>query len=206
MREAVEKLPSTEMAVSVNEAAFVAGVSVKAVNQAIDREHIRTRALHRARGGSTRGRRGIASSDLVFLRVQEVLAPEFRSRLYRSLRGKALSDVPKQIEMNSVVIDLERPIREIGERLHLLKRMDERITTDPAVRGGEPVFRGTRTPVYAIARKAEMGSSAEELREDYPHLDEGDIDLAVRYAQLHPRRGRPRNGWTSGLGGVEPPP
>lgn len=77
--------------------------------------------------------------------------------------------------------------------------MQERVETNPAIRRGEPVFRGTRTPVYAIARKIERGSSIEELREDHPHLEEADFDLATRYAQLHPRHGHAGNDWTSGL-------
>jgi uncharacterized protein (DUF433 family) len=187
-----------EMVVTVNEAAFVAGVSTKVVNQAIDREHIRARKL-RDRGGA----RGVSASDMLFLRVHQVLAPELRRKLYQALRGKNLGEIPREIEMNRVVLNLEQPIREIGERLQLLRRIHERVETDPEVRGGEPVFQGTRTPVYAIARKIELGSPREELREDFPHLGEDDFDLAVRYAELHPRRGRPRNDWTSALERIE---
>jgi uncharacterized protein (DUF433 family) len=186
------------MVVTVNEAAFVAGVSTKVVNQAIDRAHIRARELR-----DRRGARGVSASDMLFLRVHQVLAPELRRKLYQALGGKNLGEIPREIEMNRVVLNLEQPILEIGERLQLLRRIHERVETDPEVRGGEPVFRGTRTPVYAIARKIELGSSREELREDYPHLEEDDFDLAVRYAELHPRRGRPRNDWTSALERIE---
>ncbi len=145
----------------------------------------------------------MSASDMLFLRVHQVLAPELRRKLYQALGGKNPGEIPREIEMNRVVLNLEQPIREIGERLQLVRRIHERVETNAAVRGGEPVFRGTRTPVYAIARKIELGSSRAELREDYPHLEEDDFDLAVRYAELHPRRGRPRNDWTSVLERIE---
>lgn len=198
MRSTIGGRDGAEMVVTVNEAAYVAGVSAKVVNQAIDREHIRARAIRHRRGA-----RGVSASDMLFLRVHQVLAPELRRKLYQVLGGKNLGEIPREIEMNRVVLNLEGPIREIGERLQLLKRIHERVESGPEVRGGEPVYRGTRTPVYAIARKIELGSSREELREDYPHLEEDDFDLAVRYAELNPRRGRPRNDWTSALERIE---
>jgi uncharacterized protein (DUF433 family) len=71
-----------------------------------------------------------------------------------------------------------------------------RVEIDPDVRGGEPVFCGTRIPVYTIARKMELGSKKDELLEDYPKLREQDLELARRYSKLYPRRGRPRGEWS----------
>jgi uncharacterized protein (DUF433 family) len=185
-----------EKTVTVNEAAFAAGVSVKTVNQAIDRKHIRTRELRRA---TDRASRGIGASDIVYLAVSHVLAPEVRVKLHRSFRGRSLAELPRQFQTGVVVLDLENAIREVEARLELLAKIDERIATAAEVRGGEPVFRGTRIPVFTIARKVELGSTAEELEEDYPHLQPGDLDLAVQYAKLYPRRGRPRAEWTRGM-------
>ena len=189
MSRATNRRSGTAPTITVNEAAFAAGVSVKAVNQAIDRKHIQTRALRRA---TDRAKRGIGASDAVYLRVRQVLAPELWPGLYRSFRGKPVAELPRRLEVGTVVIDLERVIEEVAGRLRVLERIAERLEVDPEIRGGEPVFRGTRTPVYAIARKMELGSPAEELREDYPQLREGDFELASQYAKLYPRRGRPR--------------
>jgi uncharacterized protein (DUF433 family) len=186
----------TEKTVSVNEAAFAAGVSVKAVNQAIDRKHIRTRELRRA---TDRARRGIGATDVVYLAVSHVLAPEVRAKLHRSFRGRSLSELPRQFQTGAVVLDLENAIREVEARLELLAKIEERVEADADVRGGEPVFAGTRTPVFAIARKVELGSTAQELEEDYPQLQPGDVELAAQYAKLYPRRGRPRAEWARGL-------
>jgi uncharacterized protein (DUF433 family) len=198
MSRVAERRSGTATMITVNEAAFAAGVSVKAVNQAIDREHIQTRALQRA---TDRARRGIGASDAVYLAVRQVLAPDLWPKLYRSFRGKTVSELPRRFEVGAVVIDLERAIEEVEDRLRLLDRIAERVEVDPEVRGGEPVFRGTRTPVHAIARKIELGSSSEELREDYPQLQEDDLDLATKYAKLYPRRGRPRTEGMRGLKG-----
>lgn len=196
MNRVAERRSETATMITVNEAAFAAGVTVKAVNQAIDREHIQTRALQRA---TDRARRGIGASDAVYLAVRQVLAPDLWPKLYRSFRGKTVGELPRRFEVGAVVIDLERAIEKVEDRLRLLDRIAERVEVDPEVRGGEPVFRGTRTPVYAIARKIELGSSSEELREDYPQLQEADLDLATQYAKLYPRRGRPRAEGMRGL-------
>lgn len=185
---------------TVNEAAYAAGVPVKVVNQAIDRTHIRTREFLREDDRRNRGSRGVEASDVVYLRVHQVFAPEYRRKLYQSFRGKSLAQIPSRFQVGTIVLDLEQPICEVRERLQVLQRFKERVEVDPEVRAGEPVFSGTRIPVHAIARKIELGSSLEELREDYPRLDEGDFDLAVRYAKLYPRRGRPRTGGAGSLG------
>ncbi len=176
--------------ITVKEAAFAAGVSVKAVNQAIDREHIQTRPLRR---GTDAARRGIAPSEAVYLTISQVLAPEVRRKVYRAFRGKALLELPRRLDMGAVVLDLEGAIENVEERLGLLASMKERVEVDPEVRGGEPIFRGTRIPIHTIAQKRAMGSTNQELLEDYPKLAEEDLELATRYAELYPRRGRPRS-------------
>lgn len=195
MSRATERRSGSATVITVNEAAFAAGVSVKAVNQAIDREHIQTRPLRRA---TDRARRGLGASDAVYLAVRQVLAPGLWPKLYRSFRGKPVGELPRRLEVGTVVLDLERAIEEVEGRLRLLDQIAERVEVDPEVRGGEPVFRGTRTPVYAIARKIELGSTSEELREDYPQLRRDDLSLATQYAKLYPRRGRPRGEGTRG--------
>ena len=142
---------ATDAVVTVNEAAFVAGVSVRTVNRAIDREHIRTRVLRRK---ADRARRGVGATDILFLRVHSVLAPAYRSRLYKELRGKSLEDIPRTYQRESVVLDLEDSIRGIQQRLGVLQGMKERIESDPEIRSGEPVFRGTRERIPARVNKS----------------------------------------------------
>lgn len=196
MGAVAERRSAVPRVITVNEAAYVAGVSVKAVNQAIDREQI---AVHELRRETDRVSRGVDASDAVYLRIRQVIAPDMWPWLHRSLRGRTLTDMPRELIAGKVTFVFELVIQEAEERLGLLAKIRERVEVDREVRGGEPVFRGTRTPVYGVARKLELGSTITELSEDYPHLQADDFDLARQYAKLYPRRGRPRNEWTRGL-------
>jgi len=188
MAKQAERPPVLADTLTVNEAAYVAEVSVKAANQAIDRKQIRSRRLRR---GKDRNVRGVGVSEVVYLRVHHVLAPEIRQRFYSWLEGKDMSELPRRLEVDDVIIDLSRAIDQVSSRLDSLRRIRGRVEIARDVRGGEPVFRGTRIPVYGVARKLEAGSSAEELLEDHPPLREEDLSLAVLYTRLYPRPGRP---------------
>jgi len=189
MAQVTERRGAGEAEITVNEAAFAAGVTVKSVNQAIDRDQIASRLLRRA---TDRAKRGVEPSDAVYLAVRQVIAPDLWPELYRSFRHKVLAQIPRRLKVRSVVLDLEGTIGEVEERLNLLRKLRERVVIDPEIRAGEPVFRGTRTPVFGIARKIELGATIEELKEDHPQLADDDFELATQYARLYPRRGRPR--------------
>ena len=45
------------------------------------------------------------------------------------------------------------------------------IIEDKAVLGGEPIFEGTRIPVYGIAAMLAAGASEADLLDGYPNLD-----------------------------------
>lgn len=68
------------------------------------------------------------------------------------------------------------------------------VVSDPEIRSGEPVVRGTRIPVYLLQDLKRQGATDEELLADYPSLDERSLASALLYADTHPRRGRPRKG------------
>jgi uncharacterized protein (DUF433 family) len=64
---------------------------------------------------------------------------------------------------------------------------DEFITSVPDVQGGEPIVRGTRTPVRTIAvlfHQTYAGNPA-EARNALPHLTQPQIDAALAYFALH---------------------
>jgi uncharacterized protein (DUF433 family) len=74
------------------------------------------------------------------------------------------------------------------------------VEVNPEVRAGEPVVRGTRIPVHALADLAAQGAGTDELLEDYPRLTAESLAAALAYARMHPRseRSRPRL-WTGGI-------
>ena len=94
--------------------------------------------------------------------------------------------------------DIRDALAEVRSRLDELARINALVQVDENVRGGEPVFRGTRVPVHMIATFLEQGVPRAEILEDYPALDEESLGIAARYAELYPRRGRPKQApWRS---------
>jgi uncharacterized protein (DUF433 family) len=57
---------------------------------------------------------------------------------------------------------------------------------------GDPVFKGTRLSVLHIGKMFDRGEALENILEDYPYLEGGDIKFAHLYYKAHPTVGRPR--------------
>ncbi len=75
---------------------------------------------------------------------------------------------------------------------------EEWIEINPSIKGGEPVIRGTRVGVRAIAQRLDSSDTIETLTEDYPHIPAEAFQTANTYAKAHPRRGRPSRPWRDG--------
>ena len=80
---------------------------------------------------------------------------------------------------------VERGVRDLEEAETL-------VVKDKGTLGGEPVFKGTRIPVYGIVAMLDAGASVEELLSGYPKLSERLLELARVWVSAHPRRGRPK--------------
>ena len=64
---------------------------------------------------------------------------------------------------------------------------------DPdALRGSEPVVRGTRVPVRKVAAAVAAGLPVTDILHSYPSLTTEQIELAALYASVEPPRGKPR--------------
>ncbi len=61
-----------------------------------------------------------------------------------------------------------------------------RITVDPQQCGGRPCIRGLRIRVKDILDLLAAGASKDEILEDYPLLEAGDIVAALEYAARCP--------------------
>jgi len=57
----------------------------------------------------------------------------------------------------------------------------ERISIDPAVMNGQPCVRGTRLTVKRLLHILAENPDREEIRKDYPRLDDEDIRQVLRY-------------------------
>jgi uncharacterized protein (DUF433 family) len=55
------------------------------------------------------------------------------------------------------------------------------ITTNPEILGGEPIIRGTRTPVRAIVEMYRLGIMPEEIPTHLPHLSLAQVFAALSF-------------------------
>lgn len=186
---------------SPREAAVVTGLSEKTIQQAIDRQEVRP--LPARREGDRE--RTLDAAALLYLRMRKevgrLLSPEGKRRLLEKL-NRAFEDgeKPRAVDIGPVRVDVGPEAARLDAALARLDDARARVHTDPAVRAGEPVVRGTRVPVHLLADLAAQGATREELLEDYPSLTPADLDAALLFARVYPRRGRPRRApWKDGV-------
>ena len=141
---------------------------------------------------------------VVYLRVLDRLSElepsvEWRRRTLASIRKALmhgrLSAVSDELELVAGVLRLRlRTLAEdVSEQLVPFYRWrDARVVSDPAILGGESVFRDSRLSVRRIGEAIERGEKLATIREDYPYLTTEDLEFAPRYARAYPRVGRPR--------------
>ena len=81
---------------------------------------------------------------------------------------------------------------DVGDTLQRFEMWKKaRVSIDPQILGGEPAFAGTRLAVRHIGGLV-LRDAIDEVREDYPYLNDEDIELAKLYTLAYPKRGRPR--------------
>jgi uncharacterized protein (DUF433 family) len=167
------------------EAAVLSRLSLKAVNNAIDRKTV---AARRTRAG-----RLLDEPAVVYLSLERRLAadttPEFRRRL-----SAEIAAAPKRrvVSVGALKVDVSESRREVTERVKELRRAERLVVSNAEILGGTPVFRGTRIPVHRIAFLLRHGDTPEALLHGYPRLTDEMIAVAPIYAEAHPARGRPR--------------
>lgn len=179
-------------AVSPREAVFVTGLSEKTINQAIDRKEIQTLPAQRA----GEHERLLGFPELLYLSLRDsvgrLLSPEGKRMLQQRLDVLRATPGPAGVSMGPLELNITSEVEALTERLERIEQARSFVTVDPQVRAGEPVVRGTRIPVSVLADLERQGASREELLEDYPALTAESLEAALFYAQLYPRRGRPR--------------
>jgi len=174
------------------EAAALTRLSLKAVNNAIDKRTITAR-MTKKRGA--KAARLVSEPALVYLCLERKLiedtTPLFRRRLFEAITvacGKGVTSV----SLGPLTLDFRLSWREVTQRIKDLRRAERLVEVDGEVLGGVPVFRATRIPVHAVAELVSEGETPETLRKGYPRLTEEMLRLAPIYAGAHPLRGRPR--------------
>ena len=184
--------PSESPLFTPAEAAVLTRLSLKAVNNAIDKNLVP--AVVRP-GTSDSGRfvdqRGLLALVLEY-RLANRFFPELRRRLFDALASSPRKAV-LSVDEGLVKVDLQQPRRDLAASLRELRRARSLVVTDPDTLGGDPVFRGTRVPVHSIAAMLEQGSTEADILKGYPRLTPQMVRLAPVFAQAYPIRGRPRS-------------
>jgi uncharacterized protein (DUF433 family) len=170
------------------EAAVLTGLSLKAVNNAIDKKTVS--AVPGEEGGRLLDARALMSLSIERRLSDRIATPELRRRVFDALGAAPRNEI--SLEGGLLKIDLREPRRELAASMRDLRRARRIVISDPEILGGEPVFRGTRVPVHLIAELVAQGSKPAELIEGYPRLTADMIRLAPVYAAAYPLRGRPR--------------
>ena len=174
---------------SPTEAAFVAELPRKTVEQAIDRGEVKP-----VRAERDQRERALDEAAVVYLRIRgevgDLLTAKARKEVYRALRTG--EPVRSRLELGPIEVSTKKAVRAVRERMERLRRARAAVEVDPEIRGGEPVVRRTRIPVHMLADLEKAGENRDRILEDYPALDAELLEDALLYASLNPRRGRPR--------------
>ena len=189
-RAAARSDPHADRPLSVREAAVVAGVAHRRVHRMIDDDLLPQAAL--VQGGPERRLRPAACAMIRFEAANgAALTKELRRRVMRALLDAGEGEGETVFAAGDVTVDLSRALRETAQGLEALRRAEAEVITDPDVRGGLPVLRGTRIGVHEAAGLARSGG-VEEALVAYPSLTRERVEAALLYAEAHPRLGRPR--------------
>jgi uncharacterized protein (DUF433 family) len=179
-----------------SEAALVSGVPIQAVHKAIDEG-----PLESARGRKSR-RRTLTELDLLYLAAASIFDPRLmqltdqaKELLRRAIAAHCRTEKPtgKLMVFKGLEVDIRLVFSRVRSKAALLDRAKKMVTTNPHIRGGEPVIRGTRIGVYEVAAMV-AGASEKEIEDflaGHPTLKREHLELARIYTAAHPRRGRP---------------
>jgi uncharacterized protein (DUF433 family) len=187
---------SGEITYTPSEAAVVSGVPLHAVHKAIDEGPLESVRHRKSR------RRILTEVDLLYLAAVSVFDPKLiqltdqaKERLRKAIvvRCRTKKSPRKLVLFSGLEVDIRSVFSRVRSKAALLDRAKRMVTTNPHIRGGEPVIQGTRIGVYEIATMVAGASETEieEILNGYPTLKREHLEIAQLYAAAHPRRGRP---------------
>jgi uncharacterized protein (DUF433 family) len=159
------------------EAAAVSGLALKAVNNAIDKHIV---DIVRPAAAGLRLEHGLVGR----------LPVERRQGLFREVAAKP--DAKRLNADDLLLVDIGEARRQVAERVRDLDEAEQIIHIDKETLAGEPVFKGTRIPIYGLVAMLEAGATPDELIAGHSKLDRRKLGLARLWAAAHPRRGRPK--------------
>lgn len=176
---------SETTALTLREAAFVFGADIKEIARTVD-EHSALSVVVALSG--KRRVRLLGMPDLLYFQalaeVGNLLTPEGRLKLH-----EALLSTPTRQSVSISRFELRtKEIQAIVERkLEALRRIKDQVEGS----ADDPFIRGTSVEVYRVAALFDGKASLEQIKQDYPQLTEAQINMALEYASIIPKKGRP---------------
>ena len=180
---------------TIAEAAMIARLPRKFVDRAVERAPFNPEM----REVGKRKYRELSLVEVMYLKILHDASYEgglrtnqsIKEALHAALR-ESWPNIEDKLKLTALLyIDTVAPAKVIEESILQLKEVRTMVVEDPEIRGGEPVFKGTRIPVHQVANERMAGISVGDLREEYPALNARQIELASVYAAAHPKEGRP---------------
>lgn len=188
-----------------SEIAFIAGLTDKEINRALDEDVLPGNLVRRTDGREFA--RFVSLLVKFYFETSKDLSKPLRLSVIETLNERllrrddaedvlalhfALSAFDWKVPVSFGQIELSNIARFVLDRAAGVERANRTITVDPDVMGGVPVFEGTRVPIETVTSSKAAGLSDERLIASYPFLTSDLIQDAEIYQQVHPRRGRPR--------------
>ncbi|WP_176695401.1 DUF433 domain-containing protein [Phaeobacter sp. B1627] len=175
----------------VDEFAAIIGVSRRTMIRLVKNGTLPKSPFHRSRSTSTPDAWPMmkpAACPMAYFDVTTgpLLSSQMRRRMIqqigRILQGRAPNEI---FEIEALRIDLPLSISQAVSRMAALAAAEAEVISDPGIRGGLPVIRGTRIGVYEIADLSK-GEPDEYILEQFPSLTRTRLEHARLYAKAHP--------------------
>ena len=114
-------------------------------------------------------------------------------RLCQALSQLSEDDLPAAVIplSDAFRVDTASVADVVARTRRYLDARDRWIASDPQVKGGVPVIRGTRIGVHSVKQRLDGGDTIHDLVADFPEIPPEAFEAAALYSQTHPRRGRP---------------
>ncbi len=173
---------------TVAQASVITGVPQKQINQYLDRELKFLAAI-----GA--GFRAVRVSGLALLRLNHDLSSTLTVDTRLLVIEQVMAD-PRikyvSIPDGRVTVRADVSRSAVATGLAKWRQVKELVSSNNEVMSGEPCLKGTRASVYLVSDLFKSCGRDEAL-DTYPNLSERQIDAAVMYAEMFPRKGRPRS-------------
>jgi uncharacterized protein (DUF433 family) len=176
---------SEATALTLREAAFVFGADVKDIARTVD-EHSALSLVVALSG--KRKVRLLGMPDLLYFQalseVGSLLTPEGRLKLHEALLSTPTRPSVSISRFELQTTDIQAVVE---KKLEALRRIKGHVEGN----ADDPLIKGTAVEVYRVAALFDGEASLEQIKQDYPQLSEIQIKMAVEYARIIPKKGRP---------------